>query len=247
MSGDRDAILARIAEALHVLAPRLHAGHAHDHGQGKRDAHTGERAPLPPSAAPVTAPFREWLPAVGASFEERHALFARQCGVLRAELVDCADLAAAASHVATLSETEGWKRLAIHDGATVGALAPLLPPALAVVRIGPGYDRTVLESCDAGITDCECLVAQTGSVCVTTRSSGGRALSVIVPHHIVTARRDQLVPDLTAAYERLAHGYGGNLPSMISFITGPSRTGDIERILVLGAHGPKRLTILLLP
>jgi len=53
-----------------------------------------------------------------------------------------------------------------------------------------------------------------------------------------------LVPDLPAAIDLVKKKYGNNYPSMISFITGPSRTGDIERILVLGAHGPKKLTIL---
>jgi L-lactate dehydrogenase complex protein LldG len=56
----------------------------------------------------------------------------------------------------------------------------------------------------------------------------------------------QTVPDLPAAFELLKSRYSEDYPSMISFITGPSRTGDIERILVLGAHGPKKLTILLL-
>ena len=64
------------------------------------------------------------------------------------------------------------------------------------------------------------------------------------PHHIVLARREQLVADLPAAFALLKEKYAVNYPSMISFITGPSRTGDIERILVLGAHGPKQLTIL---
>jgi L-lactate dehydrogenase complex protein LldG len=95
-----------------------------------------------------------------------------------------------------------------------------------------------------GITECDALIAQTGSVVLTSRSAGGRALSVLPPHHVVLARRDQLVPDLPAAFELLKMQYGDNYPSMISFITGPSRTGDIERILVLGAHGPKKLTIL---
>jgi L-lactate dehydrogenase complex protein LldG len=63
------------------------------------------------------------------------------------------------------------------------------------------------------------------------------------PHHVVLARKEQLLRDLPAAFELLKKKYSANYPSMISFITGPSRTGDIERILVLGAHGPKKLTI----
>ena len=72
-------------------------------------------------------------------------------------------------------------------------------------------------------------------------------MSVLPPHHVVIARREQLVPDLTAAYELLAPEIRADYPSFICFITGPSRTGDIERILVLGAHGPKKLTVLLVP
>ena len=47
-----------------------------------------------------------------------------------------------------------------------------------------------------GISQCEALIAQTGSVLVSSRSSGGRALSILPPHHVVLARRDQLLPDL---------------------------------------------------
>ena len=72
---------------------------------------------------------------------------------------------------------------------------------------------------------------------------GGRDGSHV---NVVLARREQLVADLPAAFELLKQKYAANYPSMISFITGPSRTGDIERILVLGAHGPKRLTIFLI-
>ena len=113
----------------------------------------------------------------------------------------------------------------------------------AVTLTDRGYDVQEMEKCDAGITECDVLIAQTGGVAVTSRSAGGRALSVLPPHHIVIARRDQLVADLPAAFAFLQKKYTPDFPSMISFITGPSRTGDIERILVLGAHGPKKLTI----
>jgi L-lactate dehydrogenase complex protein LldG len=100
-----------------------------------------------------------------------------------------------------------------------------------------------MAEADVGITGCDCLVAQTGSVVVSARSAGGRALSVLPPVHVVLARRDQLVPDLDAAVRLLRNRYDGHWPSFLSVITGPSRTADIEKVLVLGAHGPKRIVL----
>jgi L-lactate utilization protein LutC len=93
------------------------------------------------------------------------------------------------------------------------------------------------------VTGCDCLVAQTGSIFVSTRSAAGRAASVLPEMHLVVARHDQLVPDLPEAFALLRKRYGDHWPSAISLITGPSRTADIEKILVMGAHGPKRLAV----
>ena len=100
-----------------------------------------------------------------------------------------------------------------------------------------------VRQADLGVTGCDCLLARTGSIAISTRSAGGRALSVLPPVHLVIARRDQLVPDLTAALALWHQRYDRHWPSNLCVITGPSRTGDIEKILVMGAHGPKRLAI----
>jgi L-lactate dehydrogenase complex protein LldG len=100
-----------------------------------------------------------------------------------------------------------------------------------------------IRQADLGVTSCDCLIAQTGSVVVSTLSAGDRALSVLPATHLVIARHDQIVPDLTAAFALLRKRYDKHWPSALSFITGPSRTADIEKILVMGAHGPKRLAL----
>ena len=100
-----------------------------------------------------------------------------------------------------------------------------------------------VRQADLGVTGCDCLLARTGSIAVCTRSAGGRALSVLPPVHLVIARRDQLVPDLTAALALWQQRYDRHWPSNLCVITGASRTGDIEKILVMGAHGPKRLVL----
>jgi L-lactate dehydrogenase complex protein LldG len=106
---------------------------------------------------------------------------------------------------------------------------------------GPG-NATVREA-DLGITGCDCLIAQMGAIVVSPPSAGGRAPSVLPPAHLVIARRDQLIPDLAGAVDFVRRHYDGHWPSTLSIIAGPSRTGDIEKIMVLGAHGPRRLAV----
>jgi len=220
-------ILARIREALAVPAPVPGDGHG-----------TACPTPIPPSPADQ----RRVLPPVGQSFDEQLALFRKNAAELRAGFRLLKDLDALAAELKKLCAEERWQRAASHGGELTGAACRAL--GLPVLLTDQPFDKRELAGCDVGLSACDALVAQTGSVVVTSRSAGGRALSVLPPHHVVLARREQLVPDLPAAFALLKSKYGAGYPSMISFITGPSRTGDIERILVLGAHGPKQLTIL---
>jgi L-lactate dehydrogenase complex protein LldG len=223
---ERDAIFARIKEALCKPAPRPGT-----HGNG----HPGAVTAKPEQDIP------RWLPAVGGTFEAWIAAFQAAAVELRADFCLLNNPQEMLESLAKLRDAEGWKRAASHSGALTDAACASLN--LPVLLTDQPYDVNELEKCDVGISECDALIAQTGSVLVTSKSAGGRALSVLPPHHVVLARREQLLPDLPSAFALIQKKFGPNYPSMISFITGPSRTGDIERILVLGAHGPKKLTI----
>lgn len=99
------------------------------------------------------------------------------------------------------------------------------------------------EDCQVSITLCEGLVAQTGSILSSSRM-GGRGGSIIPPTHIVYATSDQIVPDITTAL-RSAMAAGLTDASYFGLISGSSRTADIEKILVQGAHGPRKVAIVL--
>lgn len=225
----KDEILGRIREALQTTAPR----------PGTHDANHPAKQPLP-----GPEDFRKVAPAVSSVYEEQRSLFAKYSEMLKTEFKAVPTAEAAAEEIRKLATAGQWKRIATHYGPVTDSVCKNSGPELFYTD--KPYAVADLEACDAGVTGCECLVAQTGSVMISSRSCGGRALSVLPPHHIVVATHDQLLPDLSAAYALMRKKYDGNFPSCMSFITGPSRTGDIERILVLGAHGPKRLTVLLI-
>ena len=106
-------------------------------------------------------------------------------------------------------------------------------------------EATTLANCDASITDCECLVARTGTIVMSSGQQSGRTVSVYAPIHICIAYTDQLVYDVKDALQRLKEKYEDNIPSLITFATGPSRTADIEKTLVVGVHGPKEVYLFL--
>ena len=220
--------MGRIQEALTVPAPQPGHGAVHP------------SRPVPGTSPSANA--RQWLPVVGSSLEERVALFSKNAADLRADFQLADGREDMAKRLLGVSKAEGWKKIGVHQGELTDFACAQL--GLPLCRTDEGYAVTELEACDVGITECDALVAQTGGVLVTNRSAGGRALSVLPPHHVVLARREQLIADLPEAFALLKRKYASNYPSFICFITGPSRTSDIERILVLGAHGPKKLTIL---
>lgn len=94
------------------------------------------------------------------------------------------------------------------------------------------------ESAEACITGCEMLVARTGSILLSSKQPLGRTAPVYYPVHLVFAYADQIVPDIEDAFNTLRKKYENDLPSMINLTTGPSRTADIEKTLVVGVHGP---------
>jgi len=104
------------------------------------------------------------------------------------------------------------------------------------------FSNTInLAGCDASITDCEFLVARTGTIVMSAAQQSGRTVSVYAPIHICIAYTNQLVYDVKDALQKLKDKYTGNIPSLITFATGPSRTADIEKTLVTGVHGPKEV------
>jgi L-lactate dehydrogenase complex protein LldG len=107
------------------------------------------------------------------------------------------------------------------------------------------YSYNDLATCDTAITTCEWLVARTGSIVMSAAQESGRTVSVYAPVHICIAHTSQLVYDVKDALLKAREKYSGNLPSLITFATGPSRTADIEKTLVVGIHGPKEVYVFL--
>lgn len=103
----------------------------------------------------------------------------------------------------------------------------------------------LIADMDAGISTCEALVARTGSILLSSKKNGRQA-AAYPPVHIVKAYTSQLVPDIKDAFQLLRNQYGNKLPSVLCFETGPSRTSDIERSLVIGAQGPRELYVFLI-
>ena len=129
----------------------------------------------------------------------------------------------------------------MQDDPSLRRLIELAAPARTIRWSSEGAPA---ETSQATVTLAEALIAQTGSILVTA-SCGGRGASVIAPCHIVYATMAQLVPDLTTALGRVSQDGILDRNSFACVISGSSRTADIEKILVQGAHGPRRLVVIL--
>ena len=138
----------------------------------------------------------------------------------------------------TLLESRGWKDIYCKE------------KSIREILINAGFnsfnDSIELSDCNASITSCENLIARTGTIVLLSNNESGRAASVYSPIHICIAFTNQLMYDISESLSSVKTKYENNLPSIITLATGPSRTADIEKTLVVGVHGPKEVFCFLL-
>ena len=96
-----------------------------------------------------------------------------------------------------------------------------------------------------GVTGCYCAIAETGTLVFVTGAETPTGTFLLPETHIAIVRADQIVPAMEDAFARIRAERGSAWPRAINFVSGPSRTGDIEQTIVLGAHGPRRLHLVL--
>jgi L-lactate dehydrogenase complex protein LldG len=178
--------------------------------------------------------------AIFAEIEDPLARFRQECRMNRTEFVLTSDLGASAAAVGDLLAEMPAGEIFVQDAEVLRRMVPLWP-GRAVKWSSEGGPA---EASQATITCAEALVARTGSVFVSS-GCGGRGASVVAPVHIVVATMDQLVPGLDEAFARLRESGAVERNSMLCLITGSSRTADIEKIIVMGAHGPRRVVVVL--
>lgn len=163
-------------------------------------------------------------------------VFAQNFTQAGGKLVFCHNKFDLIDNIIDLQENKRWDNLYCWD--------KKLKTELDDIELEHTATNTNLQSTQAAITTCECLIARTGSI-VTTSLKNSRSL-IAVPHaHIVVAWVNQVVPDIKDGMKMLSNRYGKKLPSAINLITGPSRTADIEMQVVTGVHGPKELYVFL--
>ena len=168
--------------------------------------------------------------------QEKEIEFAEQFTKLQGRFVYCINQQELAFQLNSLVKKMDWQKVYCLEDNLLKAAGPQLTDRIV---------KNDLANCDVSITGCECLVARTGIIVMSSAQQSGRSTSVYAPVHICIAYSNQLVYDVKDALQLVKDKYNNAIPSLITFATGPSRTADIEKTLVVGVHGPKEVYLFL--
>lgn len=175
-------------------------------------------------------------------------LFAREAAAADAEVIRAGSLPEAREAIRSLLRGLGAKRVVRGDTGLLHELA--LPGGdfeLRAQRLDPSIEpaelRAAAAAADVGLTEVDYGIAESGSLVLLHRPGQGRLVSLLPPVHVAILRVAQLLPDLGALFRRLASDERHT--NALTFISGPSRTGDIEFVLTKGVHGPRELHVVL--
>lgn len=118
--------------------------------------------------------------------------------------------------------------------------APWAEKAPSVERLSGPSDGADM----AGLSHAGTAIAETGTLVLTSGADNPTTLNFLPDHHMVVLDADDVSGGMEDAWTLLRERTGGSMPRTVNFITGPSRSGDIEQTILLGAHGPRRLHVM---
>ncbi|MEO8583710.1 MAG: lactate utilization protein [Flavitalea sp.] len=162
--------------------------------------------------------------------------FGEQFSKLLGKFLYCADENEFRKQLDALIAFNNWENIFCKED----AIKQILPQALVTALSDD------LTNAQAALTTCEALVARTGTIIMSSAQQSGRLTSVYASVHICVAYTNQLVYDVKDGLQLIKEKYTNKIPSLVTFATGPSRTADIEKTLVVGVHGPKEVYVFLI-
>ncbi len=222
----REAILQRIHNALSQTAT---AGHGAGSSGGLATA------PPVPEVWPRTDPTPDRM-------AER---FAAELKDVHGETIRCSSMDEARQRLVALMDEANWPLIGAVGGATTCELLSSLPPE-RVAWVNGDWAASKIAELPAAVVPAAALLADTGSSVIACPTVHERLMCYLPPACVVIAKVEQLVEHLPAAWDTIGPRCGDlSLRGEFVIVTGPSRTADIEKILILGVHGPKRLIVLL--
>ena len=221
-AASRDALIARVRTALGRTGPDANARNA---AAARVAAHA--HGPRPAMPADLVQRFVERATDMASTVERIATVEAIPASVAR--YVDALDLRPS---IAVQKSRQGvcWPEFASLDWRGAGLTIEARPTL--------GRDRL-------GITGSFCAIAETGTLVLVSGALTPTATALLPDTHVAVVRADRIVSGMEEAFARVREEHGV-IPRAINLISGPSRTGDIEQTIVLGAHGPYRVHILLL-
>lgn len=131
------------------------------------------------------------------------------------------------------------RRIALSDEPAVERLARLIATDVDQITVAP--DAAALFGYDVGITTVQAAIAETGTLVLDSERERHRLVSLVPPVHIAIVEATQIYQTLAEALTVLRQEE--RVSSIVTFITGPSRTADIELTLAIGVHGPQELYV----
>jgi L-lactate dehydrogenase complex protein LldG len=235
MSSSRAEILGKIRRALVKPRPAHHHGHS---------AATNDLSVLFASVASregLVEKFQREFELVSGEFHFCDS------GTVVLQLLTQIIESSASKNVA-ISQHGICKRLAVAQG--LQAQLPEVRLLVEAIESENSFDRTRLRNSIAqvqlSITGAEYLIAESGTIVTVAGAQASRQISLLPSIHVVLATPEQIFPNMADLFLEIQRTYGTKLPgSALTCITGPSRTADIEKVLIKGVHGPMRLILMM--